>query len=120
MTPMLSIFTLAIEFDRLFLAIFQSFRVFLSFIFDQLALPLNICFKICFKSLFESIPEYKTVSKVQKRGIFLIQHFGRHASGGAIAPPPPPPPPPPLATLLVQPQTAVDIRLYKKSKSILH
>ena len=39
MTPMLGIFTLAIEFDCLFLAIFQSFRVFLSFIFDKLALP---------------------------------------------------------------------------------
>ena len=81
MTPMLSIFTLAIEFDRLFLAIFQSFRVFLSF--DKLASPLNICFK----SLFESIPEHKTVSKVQKRGIFLILHFGRHTNGVAIAPP---------------------------------
>ena len=41
MTPMLSIFTLAIEFDRLFLAIFQSFCVFLSFIFDKIALPLQ-------------------------------------------------------------------------------
>ena len=39
MTPMLSIFTLVIEFDCLFLAIFQSFRVFLSFIFDKLASP---------------------------------------------------------------------------------
>ena len=39
MTPMLSIFTLAIEFDRLFLAILQCFRVFFSFIFDKLAPP---------------------------------------------------------------------------------
>ena len=39
MTPMLSIFTLAIKFDCLFLAIFQSFRVFFSFIFDKLAPP---------------------------------------------------------------------------------
>ena len=89
MTPMLSIFALAIEFDRLFLAIFQSFRVFLSFIFDKLApSPLNICFKGCFKSLFGSIPEHKTVSKVQKYGIFLILHFGRHVNREAIAPPP--------------------------------
>ena len=35
-----SIFTLAIEFDCLFLAIFQSFHVFVSFIFDTLA-PLS-------------------------------------------------------------------------------
>ena len=90
MTPILSIYTQAIEFDPLFLAIFQSFRVFLSFIFDQLAPPLNICFKRCFKSLFESIPEHKTVSKVQKRGIFLILHFGRHANGGGYSPPAPP------------------------------
>ena len=39
MTPMFSIFTLAFEFDCLFLAIFQSFHVFVCFIFDKLALP---------------------------------------------------------------------------------
>ena len=38
-TPMFSIFTLAIKFDCLFLVIFQSFRVFVSFIFDKLAPP---------------------------------------------------------------------------------
>ena len=39
MTLIFSIFTLAIEFDCLFLAIFQSFHVFVSFIFDKLAPP---------------------------------------------------------------------------------
>ena len=39
MTPMFSIFTLAIKFDCLFLAIFQSFHVFVNFIFDKLAPP---------------------------------------------------------------------------------
>ena len=37
MTPMFSIFILAIKFDCLFLTIFQSFYLFLSFIFDKLA-----------------------------------------------------------------------------------
>ena len=37
MTPMFSIFTLAIKFDGLFLTIFQSFHLFVSFIFDKLA-----------------------------------------------------------------------------------
>ena len=37
MTPMLSIFTLAIKFDYLFLVIFQSLHLFVSFVFDKLA-----------------------------------------------------------------------------------
>ena len=39
MTPMFSIFTLAIKFDDLFLTIFQSFHLFVSFVFDKLAPP---------------------------------------------------------------------------------
>ena len=39
MTPMFSIFTLAIKFGYLFLVIFQSFHVIVSFIFDKLAPP---------------------------------------------------------------------------------
>ena len=39
MTPMLSIFTLVIKFGCLFLVIFQSFYVLVSFIFDKLAPP---------------------------------------------------------------------------------
>ena len=38
-TPMFSIFTLAIKFDCLFLTIFQSFHLFFIFIFDKLAPP---------------------------------------------------------------------------------
>ena len=36
---MFRIFTLAIKFEYLFLTIFQSFHLFLSFVFDKLALP---------------------------------------------------------------------------------
>ena len=39
MTPMFRIFTLGIKFDSLFLAIFQSFQVFVSFIFEKLPPP---------------------------------------------------------------------------------
>ena len=39
MTPMFSIFTLAIKFDCLFFTIFQSFHLFAGFIFDKLAPP---------------------------------------------------------------------------------
>ena len=39
MAPMFSIFILAIKFDCLFLTIFQSFHLFVSFIFDKLASP---------------------------------------------------------------------------------
>ena len=46
MTPMFSIFTLAIKFDCLFLAIFKSFYLFVSFIFDKLALSLEYMFQI--------------------------------------------------------------------------
>ena len=42
MSPIFSIFTLAIKFDCLFLTIFQSFYLFVSSIFDKLALPLWI------------------------------------------------------------------------------
>ena len=39
MTPMFRIFTLAIKFDCVFLTIFQSFYLFVSFIFNKLAPP---------------------------------------------------------------------------------
>ena len=39
MTPMFSIFTLAIKFDCLFFTIFQSCYFFVGFIFDKLAPP---------------------------------------------------------------------------------
>ena len=48
MTPMFSIFTLAIKFDCLFLTIFQSFHLFVGFIFDKLAPPPGHMFqKMC-------------------------------------------------------------------------
>ena len=39
MTPMFSTFTLDIKFDCLFLTIFQSFHLFVGFIFGKLAPP---------------------------------------------------------------------------------
>ena len=39
MTPMFSIFTLAIKFDCLFLTVFQSFHSLVSFVFDKLPPP---------------------------------------------------------------------------------
>ena len=40
MTPIFIIFTLGIKFDCLFFTIFQSFHLFVGFIFDKLAPPL--------------------------------------------------------------------------------
>ena len=46
MTPLFSIFTLAIKFDCVFLTIFQSFYLFVSSIFDTLAsLPFEYMFQ---------------------------------------------------------------------------
>ena len=39
MTPMLSIFALAIKFDCLFLTIYQRFHLLVGFMFDKLAPP---------------------------------------------------------------------------------
>ena len=81
MTPMFSIFTLAIKFDCLFLAILQSFHLFKSCIFDKIAPP-NICLKRCSKSLFSPFQCIQQSQKCYKRVFFLILHFGRHANGG--------------------------------------
>ena len=49
MKPMFNIFTLAIKFDCLFLTIFQSFHLFVSFFFfDKLAPP-----EYMFQKMFE-------------------------------------------------------------------
>ena len=69
---MLSIFTLAIKFDRLFLAIFQSFRVFLSFIFDKLAPPLNISFKRCLNHYLNPFQSIKQSQKCKNEVFFLF------------------------------------------------
>ena len=93
MTPMLSIFTLAIDFDRLFLAIFQSFRVFFSFSFDKLApFPLNIRFKRCFKSQMNPFQSIKQSQKCKNEVFFIFCILAdMPIGGGAIAPPAPPP-----------------------------
>ena len=60
MTPMFSIFTLAIKFDCLFLTIYQRFHLFVGFIFVKLAPPpRDICFKRCFKSLSSPLQSIK-------------------------------------------------------------
>ena len=67
MKPTLSISQLAIKFEYQFSAIFSKFVfLFMSFIFDKLAIPINERFKVCFKSFSESIPVQKTVSEVLK------------------------------------------------------
>ena len=72
MKPMLSIFQYASKFDYQFLAFFQNFFWFISFIFDKFASPsLNIRYKIFFRSIFKSILEQKTVSEVLKTWYFL-------------------------------------------------
>ena len=48
MTPMFSIFTIAIKFRCLFCTIFQSFHLFFSFIFDKLAPPPEYMFQKMF------------------------------------------------------------------------
>ena len=49
MTPMFCIFTLAVKFDCLFFTIFQSFHLFVGFIFDKLApFPLEHMFQKIF------------------------------------------------------------------------
>ena len=49
MTPMFSIFALAIKFGWLFLTIFQTFHLFVSFIFDKLAPPPKYMFQKMFQ-----------------------------------------------------------------------
>ena len=89
MTTMFSIFTFAIKFDCVFLTIFQSFHLFVGFIFDKLApFPLNICFKRCFKSLFSPLQCIKQSQSAKKRNVFPILHFGRHINRGLLPPPP--------------------------------
>ena len=72
MKPMFSNFILAIKFDCLFWAIFQSFHLFVSFIFDKLPPPLSIiCFKRCLKSL-KSIPVQKNSLRSAKNVVFSL------------------------------------------------
>ena len=66
MIPMLSIFTLAIKVDGLFLTIFQSFHLFVSFVFDKLAPPPEYMFQKMFYITISSTPVNKIVSKVLK------------------------------------------------------
>ena len=92
MTPMFSIFTLAIIFDCLFLTIYQRFHLFVGFSFDKLAPPLDICFKRCFKSLSSPLQCIKQSQKCKKCSAFPILHFGRHVNGwGGYSPLAPPP-----------------------------
>ena len=64
----------------------------MTFIFDKLALPLNMCFKRCFKSLF--IPfKHKKVSEELKTWYFPNSAFwltGRWGGGGYSLPCPSP------------------------------
>ena len=97
--PIFSISTLAIKFDCLFLAIFQSLHLFMSFIFVKLAPPplyaskdaLNLC--LDFPVQKNSLISAKNVS-FSLFYILLGRPTGGGGGGGAVAPP--------LATLLYQ------------------
>ena len=95
MTPMFSIFTLAIKFGCLFLTIFQSFHLFVSCTFDKLAPSPNYMFKNVLNHYLAHSRAYNSL-KSAKNVFFLILHFGWHANGGGCSPPPIPF----LATLL--------------------
>ena len=66
MTPMFSIFTLAIKFDCLFLTIYLSFHLFVGFILDKLAPTPEHMFQKMFQITIYSTPVHKTVSKALK------------------------------------------------------
>ena len=67
MTPMFSIFTLAIKFDCVFLTNFQSFYLFVSFIFNKLAPPQTYVSKdVLNHYLVHSSTVHLAVSKVLK------------------------------------------------------
>ena len=86
MKPMFRIFTLVIKFNCLFLAIFQSFRKFVSFIFDKLAPPPRINVSKSALNLFlVHSSAKKTVSKVLKTWYFFYSAFwstGQWGVGG--------------------------------------
>ena len=94
MTPMFSLFALAIKFDCLFLNIFQSFYLFVSSIFDKLAPPpLNICFKKCFKSLFSPLQCIKQfIVFVESKNVVFFSFcilVDMPMGGRGYSPPPP-------------------------------
>ena len=96
MTPMFSIFTLAIKFDCLFLTIYQSFHLFFGFIFDKLAPPLNMYFKRCFKSIFSPLQCIKHSQSAKNVVFFPFCILVDMSMGGGYSPPPP------LTTLLAK------------------
>ena len=82
MTPMFSIFILAIKFDCLVLAIFQSFHLFVSFDFDKLPPPSEYMFQIT----IYSTPVHKIVSEVLKTWYFS-NAFWSTCQRGSYSPP---------------------------------
>ena len=85
MTPMFSIFKFAIKVDCSFLAIFQGFHLFVSFIFDKLAPPLNICFKnVLNHYLFHSSAQNSL--KSAKNVVFFLFCILVDLSKGGLAP----------------------------------
>ena len=99
MTPMFSIFTLAIKFDCVFLTIFQSFYLFVTFIFNKLASPLNIQYVskdvlnhyLVHSSAFNGL---KSAKNVVFFSFCILVDMPMGGGGGAVAPPAP------LVTLL--------------------
>ena len=89
MTPMFSIFTLAIKFDCLFLAIFQSFHLFVSCIFDKLAPSLNLCLKNVLNPYLVHSSAYSSL-KMAKSVFFSYSAFWSTYQWVGLYPPRPP------------------------------
>ena len=89
---MFSIFALAIKFDCTFLTIFQSFFLFVSFIFDKLAPPpppRHICFKRCFKSLLVHSSAFNCLKSAKNVVFFSFCILVNMPMGGYSSPSPP-------------------------------
>ena len=80
--PALSILHQAIKFNCLFLAIFKVLLICELYFQQILALSLNKCFKSDFKLLKSPYHFKRLFQKCEKRGIFLVAHFGLQANGG--------------------------------------
>ena len=90
---MFSIFTLAIKFDCIFLTIFQSFHLFVSFIFNKLASPLNTVYvsKDVLNHYLVHSSAFKGLKSAKNVVFFSFCILVDMPMGGGLQPPRPPP-----------------------------
>ena len=96
MTPMFSIFTLAIKFDCLFLTIFESFHLFVGFIFDKLPPPWTYVSKNVLNHYLVHSRAQNSLKSAKNVVFFPFCILVDISMGGGYSPPPP------LATLLAK------------------